>query len=570
MVLTTSAWHDGLSIWEKGIKRLSDNIVDSYRSNLVAWAVALLCAVLSVCAGAAFLPYQALWSDDITQLCGLTLGPVELLWWLSGTDPGRFGILDDRMPPLSYWLGMLWAIFFGDAAATMRWLGVSCVALATVVVHRTAYRAFGAASALLAALLFALSPNVVVQSVGIRAYPLFLLLSAFAVYFLVRLIEETPTAKKKPLISLVVCLVLSVYTHFFGLILAMGLLGSAFVFAKKGRRVPVLWAVGIVGVAAVGLMPFILGATQVNSGAQENLGEVRNVFRLAYRLCGHPSMWISKPITITALVSFALLGMASFWQTKRKIRTHLMVAFALCLGFVVVAVSNFVVIGFDTTKLRYSCWMFPGLSILLASGLASRMTFVRRVTPVVGLVLLACYGYGDYQLAKHGTYFVRAPFNRLEAVIDELTGEDVVVLHDSDSERFSYVSAPYWPIRYVYGEGLAQYRIEGDSGNASGLAARNMADPSVSRDPLALEVDYLLVLNTKYATSNELSQQINFGDVPLGDGHVARALSASPKWRKHEEFLFVSFVTCDVDVYARVTEGASVSSAVFDAVEGPS
>ena len=60
-------------------------------------------------AGQWFLPQQAFWLDEATQLSGEGLGPWGVTRWLAGMDSHGFDQFPDRMPPLSYYLGWAWA-----------------------------------------------------------------------------------------------------------------------------------------------------------------------------------------------------------------------------------------------------------------------------------------------------------------------------------------------------------------------------------------------------------------------------------------------------------------------------
>jgi hypothetical protein len=95
-----------------------------------------------VCASA-FALRQELWVDETTQLSGLTLGPVELVRWLGGADPSRFGVPGDRSAPLAYWLGWLWSQAFGLSEDALRAFGLVCVALGLALLVRSAQRAAG-------------------------------------------------------------------------------------------------------------------------------------------------------------------------------------------------------------------------------------------------------------------------------------------------------------------------------------------------------------------------------------------------------------------------------------------
>ena len=193
-------------------------------------AGALVCAI-GFGAAAPFLPKQSIWGDETTQLSGLTLGPVEVVRWLANPSSKDFGVPGDRMPPLSYWLGWIWAKGFGLNATSLRWFGVLCTTLATALVFHSAYRAFGVHAACGAGLVFALSPNVTYLAVEIRAYPLFLLTSAGAFHAFLGLLPCSTDRQTNSWIALILWLLLGIYTHFFGIVLAGSILSVLFLAA---------------------------------------------------------------------------------------------------------------------------------------------------------------------------------------------------------------------------------------------------------------------------------------------------------------------------------------------------
>jgi hypothetical protein len=508
---------------------------------------------VSVIVGGAFLRHQGLWGDEVTQLSGLTLGPVELLRWLSGLEGKRFGAPDDRIPPLSYFLGMLWGEVFGKEPGALRWLGVCCVAVGSVVVCRTAYFAFGLRSAVVAGLLFSLSPNVVYQSVEIRAYPLFIMLSAFATYFLIRLVRDVSGDARFALVGLGVSIVLASYTHFFRLVMGAGMLGAGLVLTWGRLRGPMLWCIGLTGVAVLGLIPFVLGALKVGSGVPGAAGGIGDVVRLAYRLCGHASMWVNMPLMGVGLVGFLVLLVLAVCAKRDGGRVHLFLTLALVIGFVIVGGARFVMTGLDTTRPPYSYWMLPGLSVLLGSAMALRGVLVRRICGCAAAVLLVSFCYGDYHLAKNGTYFAHTPIQEMRGVIDGLGVENVALVHELESETFR---APYWPTSHIYGERLQQFlMLQAGSDPAGHASATHISGPTRMTDPLALDFDFLMVVRAKTQGAGALAAQIREGDVALGDGYATKILLDSPAWRRVEERLFVSFVKCDVDVFERVPAG---------------
>jgi 4-amino-4-deoxy-L-arabinose transferase-like glycosyltransferase len=159
------------------------------------WVGSAFCALMLVAGAWAFLPSQVIWLDEATQLAGLTLDPVHVVRWLARAETHDFGQFPDRMPPVSYWLGSAWGRAFGADEASLRWLGVACVATATALVFLTARRAFGGPAGWAAGLLFATSPGIAMIAVEIRAYPLFLLASAASYHALIRVVEGSPSRR---------------------------------------------------------------------------------------------------------------------------------------------------------------------------------------------------------------------------------------------------------------------------------------------------------------------------------------------------------------------------------------
>ena len=136
-------------------------------------SVATLFAIVAVRLAA----QQSVWTDEATQLSGLSLGFADQLRWLAGRLPQAFTVPPDRTPPLSYWLGSLWAHAFGNSVQTIRYLSV-CLSVASVfAVWSVARQYLERRTALICSALLALSPNFVVEAAEIRAYAAFVLFS---------------------------------------------------------------------------------------------------------------------------------------------------------------------------------------------------------------------------------------------------------------------------------------------------------------------------------------------------------------------------------------------------------
>jgi hypothetical protein len=62
---------------------------------------------------------QSIWVDDTTQMYGVQQALGTSLAWLTTTRPEAHLVPFDRMPPLSYVLGIAWTGVFGFFGATL-------------------------------------------------------------------------------------------------------------------------------------------------------------------------------------------------------------------------------------------------------------------------------------------------------------------------------------------------------------------------------------------------------------------------------------------------------------------
>jgi len=495
-----------------------------------------------------YLPQESLWVDETTQLSGLTLGPVGVVRWLSG-GANPFPVPADRMPPLSYWAGMAWAQVFGLSETSLRGLGVVYAATAVLIVVAAARRAFGLKAALAAGLLFGLSPNVIVQSVNIRAYPLFMLLAACAFYCLVRLLGDSGS-KARWSAGLAASLVLAMYTHFFGVVLAGSLLGAWLaVLVRGGRPLRQVWAViAAVGLGALGLAPFVKAAMGVSEGVVAGAGSRDQLYalgRLAFRMFAHPATSVSAAATAAACAGFAGLAVSSLRKAwSSTVAAAILVA--LALGGLAVVAAAVLVPQFDSTTPPYSIWMLPGLSIVLAGGFAAERQPWRAAALVGGVLLIAANGWGAARLASDGAWFAHVRHPEVARLIHELGDDRVAVVHDAGSTAWGHV---YFPLRYTFQNRPPQYVVEGDGTTGVRVALLPERRPVV--DALSLPVHTLVVLQSRNLGARELAEQLRSGPQPFPDGPAASALLKSDRWRPTRKLVLPAFIKTDVSVFQR-------------------
>lgn len=442
----------------------------------VLWPVALL-----VASAGRFLPHQSLWVDETTQLSGLSLGPARLLPWLAGR-PEELGVPPDRMPPLSYLLQMAWAGLAGLSEPAMRWLGLGCAVLGVALAALAAARAFGRTAGTAVALFLSLSPNVALYGVEIRAYPLFFLLSGAAVYALVRAVEAEGRAQTPWLVGLSAVLLLAVYTHFFGLVLAgaafAGLLADALV--RRRRQAPI-WIAGVgVAVASAGLLPFVTASTAMAGSVDPTspAERLRGIVKLVYRLYGHPAMSASRPALLAGSAGFALVAGAALLDLRRRQPIAVAAAAALAAGALAVSGASLVAGGFDPVSPHYNLWMLPLCALLLAGPLSGPPSRLRHAALAGGAALLAGVLLSDVALHREPDLFAHGPQRRILALLRELGPERAAVVYDQGTDAGGHL---FFPVRYTFGRGLPQYLSDGTRADLVSVDPKDAVPPIDAR-----------------------------------------------------------------------------------------
>ncbi len=520
------------------------------------WSLAgvIVCMGACVVSAGLFLPHQSLWNDEATQLCGVGLDPVEVTRWLAGWSLHDFGIPSDRMPPVSYWAQQAWAKVFGLSELAMRSFSLVCVAASILVVHSAARRAWGGLAGFTAGIVFALSPNVVTCAIEIRSYPLFLLESAVMFWFLMRLLEDSRDELSDTpfLVGIVLTGILAIFTHFFGLLLSGGVFLALLVLNRdqSTRLWRVLAGIVTLGVAALGLLPFIQASIAMGKNAGSGLpapseGRYVMIVRLVYRLVSHPSM-SAGPILVGVVLGGAVLAVLAALAPKRSSgRVTFGLLIALVSGFLVAAAAQLAQSSFQAALPSYNIWMLPALFLVMASGLAARSGLARGCA-IVGIALITVGElFGVSRLATAGDYFAHTSYGPIARLIEHLGPEKVAVLYDESDRVAWHIYSPMW---YTYGRRVPQYSLESSS-DPGKLRVVNYPNKESEQDPRELDVDYLIVVKAKQEWAADLWTQLKQGPAALGDGPLARALLASRRWQRMGEKTFPSYVACDVDLF---------------------
>ena len=531
------------------------------RNCLPSLAAGLLCVAVAVGTSSTFLPHQSLWGDEATQLAGISLGPSRVVPWLAGRPEPGLNAIEDRMPPLSYWLGWAWSRAFTPAERPMRWLGVAAVGLSALLVHGAARRVWGPWAGLAAGLVFATSPNVVIQAVEIRAYPLLILATSAMLAALVRLGaagvwgEAGPGARPPvgDLWAIVGLGVAASYLHFFGLVCCGGCMLAALILGpRRGLKTgATLAAIAVVGVCCVGLLPFVsasLGTAAGPAPAVEPLkARLVDAARLLYRLVAHASTSVHKPSLVAAALGLGLSMVAAMAPKRRGAGAATGLAIALGSGYAVVVAARLVQSKFVATNPSYNAWMLPALSMLLASGVAARSRPIRAAAGVGVGLLIAANLAADLQLARRGDYFAHSPAHAVVSTVHRLGDGRATVVMDGQPGPMSLLG---YGIFYDLGRSIPQLIHRRGDGSRLGLFGRVDA-PEVGLDGVA--TPYLIVVDADNQGADVVAAQARADAVaPRPDGPVARLAAASGRWAKVEERALPGFVRADVDVFERV------------------
>jgi hypothetical protein len=447
------------------------------------WIAFVISISLFLAFAGLFAQTQSIWVDETTQLSGLTLEPREQILWLSGKQKYEFGVPPDRMPPLSYWLGWGWSQVFGLREDTMRWFGITCVALGIPGLWLAARRLGGPLTGVSAILLLVLSCNTITIGPEIRAYPLFLAVACWVTWAFVGFFQSEHRQLYWGMLLFLLC-VFSMYTHFYGVVLFGSIWLVVAVMSLFSTRRLVCIGVGsaLTLAGAIGFIPFVGNALNRSPGSafSRNLNETLLDFvSFVYRLVAHPSS-ILEPVALALLLGgisiggvAALTGIllrkqaehhnSSILNSSPVQKGHtisLGVLSVIVVGLVVTVAGAMMIPSFDGLKPRYSIWLHPFV-LLFVSTAASAMLLNLRVLSTVPVIALGAAVVGSFwtatTLMSHRSLFSHGPSEWIANMIEE-SAQPVSIVHDARGQ-WGFV---YFPIRYRFGDSVEQWLVRRD------------------------------------------------------------------------------------------------------------
>jgi mannosyltransferase len=281
----------------------------------------------------------------------------------------------ERSGPLYYTLAWAWAHLFGTGEVALRSLS-AIFGLATVpIVFLCAREILSRRAALAAAALAAVCPDLIWYSQEARSYPLFIMLTAAALYFSVRTLRRPSRASYA---GWAACSALSLCTHYFA-IFSVG--PEALWLIWVNRRAPRCAIVATGAIGAVGLALLPLAIHQEGSGRANAFTAIPVLERAASSLVKFTTgegpatagSWATLPplfrtvgVLALALASAAVLTVA--WRGKTGERRAAAIiggvgAFALCFPLVLALA------GIDYVEPRNLLGSLVPLLIVMAAGI---------------------------------------------------------------------------------------------------------------------------------------------------------------------------------------------------------
>ncbi len=176
-----------------------------FRKNvLLGIAVVLIAAVVRLTG----LNLDSLWFDEAFSVCIARLGLSEIIS-LAATDVH---------PPLYYLLLHFWTRLFGETESAVRLLSVVFSVLTVLVIYHLALTLFDRRTAIVTALLTALSPLQVFYAQETRMYAQLTFLSTISMYLFLRWLKD---GQRRSAVLYVISTALLLYTHLYAVFVVM-------------------------------------------------------------------------------------------------------------------------------------------------------------------------------------------------------------------------------------------------------------------------------------------------------------------------------------------------------------
>ena len=482
---------------------------------------------------------QEVWIDESTQLAGISVSPIKTLQWLAGEDVSRFGVPGDRMPPLSYLADWLWSKLFGSEPFGFRVFHASILISAIVALTLTVKRRFGGRTAIVFASFVALSPSLIMTAVEIRSYPIFVALTALCLTYFFRLLTEEWRGETRPLAIFASLCALAIYTHLFALAMT-GAFFLALLYAHRSdfQRVRKIFVAGaVVGVASIGILPFVLASASLSAGHSVT-SSFMDYVEYVIRLVASPQHLVEPILLGILLLGIGALLSVAIWRLVAdrtdKDDQHMIaqgLVIVVCAGVSVTVFANMVQSTLFTIKSSYSVWLTPIIFLLAAIGYSTS-------TPIAvwnrylrhGFLALAILGALSVNIIFliYAQYFVHGPSGQIAKVVDRAEGRVGVIYVDA-------TTSPYgaFPLQLRYNLALPQFSVIEELGRSryEKFEHPKRTPPQQLNMAQLAEYDSLIFVKIKLQPSSEVGAAIKSGAFEIGPSSVVEEFNRSTDWR---------------------------------------
>jgi Dolichyl-phosphate-mannose-protein mannosyltransferase len=427
-----------------------------------------------------FMRYQVVHADETTQLSGLTLTPPEIVKWLVGENPGRFGVPSDRMPPLAYLVQKAWSEIAGSSILTYRIhsLLFSFIGLVTfsALVRRVSPNVLG----LGVIAMLALSMNYVQYSVLIRPYPMFFMIGCITCYLLYLYIEARHSDRILGwLFGLTLVCIAACYTHFYGVIMALAIQAALALLALIERRSirPHVLAVFVTAVCCIGLYPFFMASVDVKTSLPYTV--ISDFPKLLYRLVASRASAVYAPVQVLLLLGIAVavnlsslqLCLSAFKSCRplgTTISFRLVILVTVVLALSASIAGAIMTSGFNTFEAHYHIWLLPfiyALLLLPTSGMKRQL--LRLHTLAVASACVATVA-SAIVLFQNMTVFVSGPSGALQQVIMRLPAGTPVIYDNKYGDPWYFGS---YPVHFLFAGKVQQYLVDTSASDMNFMVA---------------------------------------------------------------------------------------------------
>jgi hypothetical protein len=507
----------------------------------------------------AFARVQDVWTDETTQLSGITLGPWEMLRWLLGADADRFNVPWDRMPPASYLLDWLWLRLAGPSELGFRIFHSAFVVAGVALLAIAAMRQMGVWAAVVILGLSILSPKLILTGVEIRAYPVFFAITCAQLIVFLHITSDPYNLKTKTVVLLAFLCCFAMYTHFYGIVSSYVLFATLILARLRTDRKnirPIIVAFAIMLIVSIGILPFAFDSVTLTKRITDSAPMTGNelvtvdffkyllaVWWFIFALIGSNANIVSRfGLILFAGGALALLSAAAIIAFNQVQNGKPRPFDWLCLVAMAGALTPIIAIGlfkifhikiFDPMFPRYSVWLFAPLAILIGSGATSPTGFrpwdCGARFAATGAMLIGA-ALATHMFFTHASVFEHGPGRFVGGIYDTIPGPKAIV-YEGRGHWWLY---SYFPLAFNYKDNIAQYRVTEDG---TGLIRIGGAGRAQEIESAVTPYKYLLLVEVQTRTPLDIRECLNKTVLcpSFGQSSTESFLTESGRWSATEE-----------------------------------